>query len=82
MANLNALITQVQIYPSIEESVIQCIFGLAAKLDEARGSQRAIDGVIAEMRAKASALATAIKANTDAPPPTEQPVETKETSVE
>lgn len=67
MADLSVLITQVEINTSLEDSAVQCINGLAAKLDEARGSQVAINGVIAEMRKKASALAAAIKANTDTP---------------
>jgi len=81
MADLSVLITQVELNTNLEESAIQCINGLAAKLDEARGSQVAINGVIAEMRKKASALAKAIKANTDTLSP-EQPVETEKTPVE
>lgn len=78
MADLSALIAQIKANTDIEESAIQCINGLAAKLDEARGNQTAIDGVIAEMRAKASALSAAIKANTDIPPqPAIEPTESK-----
>lgn len=74
MADLSALIAQVRANTDLEESAIQCINGLATRLDEARGSQSAIDGVIAEMRNKAAALSAAIKANTETPPPViEQP---------
>lgn len=71
MASLSDLIAQVRANTDLEQSAIQCINGLASKLEEARGSQSAIDGVIAEMRAKASALSSAIKANTE--PPAEPP---------
>lgn len=74
MASLSDLIAQVRANTDLEQSAIQCINGLASKLEEARGSQSAIDGVIAEMRSKASALSEAIKANTDPPaPPVEPP---------
>lgn len=67
MADLSVLISQVEINANLEDSAIQCINGLAAKLDEARGSQVAISGIITEMRKRASALAAAIKANTETP---------------
>lgn len=74
MASLSDLIAQVRANTDLEQSAIQCINGLASKLEEARGSQSAIDGVIAEMRAKASTLSQAIQANTDPPaPPVEPP---------
>ncbi len=74
MASLSDLIAQVRANTDLEQSAIQCINGLASKLEEARGSQSAIDGVIAEMRAKASALSQAIQANTEPPaPPIEAP---------
>lgn len=73
VADLSALIAQVKANTDLEASAIQCINGLAAKLEEARGSQTAIDGVIAEMRARAEALSAAIKANTDPPPAVEPP---------
>jgi hypothetical protein len=69
---LTDLIAQVKANTDLEKSAIQCINGLAAKLEEARGSQAAIDGVIAEMRNQAEALSAAIKANTDVPPVSEE----------
>lgn len=75
MADLSALIAQVKANTDLEASAIQCINGLASKLEEARGSQTAIDGVITEMRTRAAALSAAIKANTEPPPAPVEPIE-------
>jgi hypothetical protein len=69
MADLTTLITQVQATTDAETAAVQCIQGLAAQLEAAKGNQAAIDDIVIKMKASADALGAAIMANTTPPAP-------------